>query len=59
MRDYFRGVGEVFGGKINDNYPEQREQMKHPIRYYDITFKLVLNSLFNEYGVLGFILSFV
>ena len=46
------GSGEVFRGKIKDNYSEQfKKNKKNPIRYYNILFKLALNSLFNEWGV--------
>ena len=46
------GSGEVFRGKIKDNYTEKiRKNQKNHIRYYQILFKIALNSLFNEWGV--------
>ena len=44
-----RGSGEVFRGKMKENYPENRGKTKNnPIRYYKILFKIALNSLFIE-----------
>ena len=39
------GFGEVLGGQIKDNYPQQ---IKNPLRYYNIRFNVTFNSLFNE-----------
>ena len=44
-----KGLGEVCRGTIEDNYPEKNNRnMKIPIRYYKILFKIAPNSLFNE-----------
>ena len=46
------GSGEVFRGKMNENCTEKiRKNKQIPIRYYQILFKIALNSLFNEWGV--------
>ena len=44
------GLWEVFGGKIDENYPEKSrgKNLENPIRYYLILFKIRLNSLFND-----------
>ena len=46
------GSGEVFRGKMNENYPDKNndKNKKHPIRHYKILFNIALNSLFNEWG---------
>ena len=52
------GSGEVFRGNIQEIYPEtnQEKNQKIPIRYYNILFNIALNSLFNEWGVLKFLI---
>ena len=49
------GFREVFGGQIEENYPEQiRTKSENPIRSYKMIFNIAFSSQFHEHGVLKF-----
>ena len=50
LRLFRGGIGEVFGGKMEQNYPEQNQKIlkKNPIRCYKMPVKITVNSLFKE-----------